>query len=353
MRDVVVCGAALMKDEARVSLEGVPDQPGISHRVFSAIAAQNIAVDMIAQNVGTAGRASIGFTVPRGELQATLAVVNNLAKDLGAQVVFEEDVSKVSIVGTGMRTHTGVAEKMFAALADAGVNLKMITTGDIKISVLVNKADGVRALRAVHEAFGLQKPRAGAGLAGARGSTTFQPRKSAVESDRDILSISQKLDSMEDILVSDVILSTDQGRITIFNLPDQPGNCSHVFQAVAAAGIVVDMIVQNLAGPGRAELSFSAPKADLERALNVTREIVGTVDAGTQVAADSNIAKLFVLGVGMRTHTGVARRMFGALAERGINISMINTSEVRVSVVVDRPRGDEALTALKAAFLVP
>src|SRR5262245_33862380 len=353
MRDVVVCGAALMKDEARVSLEGVPDQPGISHRVFSAIAAQNIAVDMIAQNVGTAGRASIGFTVPRGELQATLAVVNNLAKDLGAQVVFEEDVSKVSIVGTGMRTHTGVAEKMFAALADAGVNLKMITTGDIKISVLVNKADGVRALRAVHEAFGLQKPRAGAGLPGARGSTTFQPRKSAVESDRDILSISQKLDSMEDILVSDVILSTDQGRITIFNLPDQPGNCSHVFQAVAAAGIVVDMIVQNLAGPGRAELSFSAPMADLDEAAQVTMKRAKASASTVQIAAESQISSLIVLGIGMRAHTGVARRMFGALAAKGINISMISTSEVRLSVVVDGPHGPAALGALKEAFGIP
>jgi aspartate kinase len=353
MRDVVVCGAALMKDEARVSLEGVPDQPGISHHVFSAIAAQNIAVDMIAQNVGTAGKASIGFTVPRGELQATLAVLNQLAKDLGAQVVFEEDMSKVSIVGTGMRTHTGVAEKMFAALADARVNLKMITTGDIKISVLVNKADGVRALRAVHQAFGLQNPRAGAGLPGAPGTTTFQLRTTAIESDRDIVSISQKLDSMEDILVSDVILSTDQGRITIFNLPDQPGNCSHVFQAVAAAGIVVDMIVQNLAGPGRAELSFSAPKADLDKALQVTTKLAKTIDPAVQVAADADIARLVVLGIGMRTHTGVARRMFGALAAKGINISMISTSEVRLSVVVDGPHGPAALDALKDAFGIP
>jgi aspartate kinase len=86
--------------------------------------------------------------------------------------------------------------------------------------------------------------------------------------------------------------------------------------------------------------------------LQLTKQLVQGIDASTQVAADSNIAKLFVLGVGMRTHTGVARRMFGALAQRGINISMINTSEVRVSVVVDRKRGEEALTALKEAFHV-
>jgi aspartate kinase len=158
---------------------------------------------------------------------------------------------------------------------------------------------------------------------------------------------------MEDIVVSDVLLSTDQGRITIFNLPDQPGNCSTVFQAVAAGGIIVDMIVQNLTAPGRAELSFSVPLADLPRALTLTEEAVRSMGPKGSVVADGDIAKLFVLGVGMRTHTGVARRMFGALAQRGINISMINTSEVRVSVVVDRGRGEEALAALREAFTVP
>ena len=146
MGDVVVCGAALVSDEARVSLNGVPDRPGVSHRVFAAMAARNIVVDMIAQSVGSNGRASIGFTVPAGELHAALAVLRPLAAELGATPEYDEQVSKVSVVGTGMRTHTGVAERMFAALAEAGINLKMITTADIKISVLVDKADGVSAL---------------------------------------------------------------------------------------------------------------------------------------------------------------------------------------------------------------
>ncbi len=265
----------------------------------------------------------------------------------------EEEVSKVSIVGTGMRTHTGVAEKMFAALSSAGVNMKMITTGDIKISVLVDKADGVKALRAVHQAFNLDKPRAGAGLAGPAKPSAFKARRPAVLDEnggRDLASITQKLSSMEDIVVSDVLLTTDQGRITVFNLPDRPGICSVVFQAVAAGGIVVDMILQSLGGQGRAHLSFSVPAADLERALQLTRKLVQTIDPAGQVVADANMACLLVLGIGMRTHTGVARRMFGALAQRGINISIINTSEVRVSVVVDRGRGEEALVALKEAF---
>src|SRR5947209_19302042 len=159
MRRVPVCGAAIVKDEARVNLDGVPDEPGISHRVFTAIAEQNIVVDMIAQNVGSGGRAAIGFTVLQNELAATLAVLRPLAAELGAHLRHEEGVSKVSVVGTGMRTHSGVAERMFAALAAEEINMKMITTGDIKISVLVDKADGARALRAVHHAFQLHERR--------------------------------------------------------------------------------------------------------------------------------------------------------------------------------------------------
>jgi aspartate kinase len=350
MRDVVVCGAALGRDEARVSLNGVPDQPGISHRVFAAMADHNIVVDMIAQNAGEGGKAAIGFTVPGNELPTVLDVLRPLASEWGASIEFDEQVSKVSIVGTGMRTHTGVAERMFAALAAENVNMKMITTADIKISVLVSRNEGIKALRAVHQAFGLAHPPSAAGLR----PSAFGQKKPIADSRKPmgesrLAALTQQLSSMEDIVVSDVLLTTDQGRITIFGLPDQPGCCSRVFQAVASAGIVVDMIVQNLSA-GRTELSFSVPQAELDRALVVTREVVGTLDPSTRVAADAGIARLFVHGVGMRTHTGVARRMFGALAQRGINISMINTSEVRISVVVDRSRGDEALTCLKEAF---
>jgi aspartate kinase len=355
MRNVVVCGAAIVRDEARINLDRVPDQPGVSHRVFSAIAEQNIVVDMIAQSAGSAGRAGIGFTVLRNELAATLAVLRPLAVELGCGLRYEEEASKVSVVGTGMRTHSGVAERMFAALAAENINMKMITTGDIKISVLVDKTDGTRALRAVHQAFLLHEPRPGAGLPGSAGSSAFRQRPAAVVEDstgRDPVQPTQ-LVSMEDIVVSDVLLNTAEGQITIFDLPDRAGNCSHIFQAVAEGGIVVDMIVQNLATAGRAELSFSVPRSSLDQAVGLTEKVVRDIDPGIRVVEDADIARLFVLGVGMRTHTGVARRMFGALAQRGINIRMINTSEVCISVVVERTRGEEALACLKQAFNVP
>src|SRR6516165_3989622 len=107
MRGQPVCGAALVRDEARVAITGVPDQPGVSHRVFEAVAARNIVVDMIAQNIGSNGRADIGFTVPAGEVRSTMQALEPLAREWKAKVEHDDTVSKVSIVGVGMRTHTG------------------------------------------------------------------------------------------------------------------------------------------------------------------------------------------------------------------------------------------------------
>lgn len=386
MSEIPVCGAALAADEARIILEGVPDRPGVSHRVFAALAAANVAVDMIAQSVGSGGKAAIGFTVLNADLEKALKTLRPIVAELGATLAEAGRVSKVSVVGAGMRAVSGVAERMFQALAAEGVNLKMITTGDIKISVLIEEdaapaADepgvtdgpkekikkaheegkkavrGRKALRAVHAAFGLAKPRKGAGVPATQeegAAAGFKPRPAplVVPATADREAALSRLGGMEDVLVSGVHLNADQSRITIFDLPDRPGNCSTVFNAVATGGIVVDMIVQNITSPGRAELSFTVPKADLTRALKRTQDVVRQIDPACRVVGDADVAVLYVLGVGMRTHTGVARTMFGALADRGINIAMINTSEVCIGVVIDRARGEEALACLTDAFRV-
>ena len=129
--------------------------------------------------------------------------------------------------------------------------------------------------------------------------------------------------------------------------------CDRAVAAIAAGGIVVDMIVQNLTCLACAELSFSVPSTDVDRAARLTRQIAQSIDPKIQVAAEPSIAKLFVLGVGMRTHTGVATRTFGALADRGINIALINTSEVRINVATDIGRGQEGLACLKRVFSLP
>ncbi|MFO0797332.1 MAG: aspartate kinase [Gemmataceae bacterium] len=377
MREFPACGVALATDEARVVLDGVPDVPGVSHRVFAALAGANLAVDMIAQSAGGGGKATIGFTVPGVELDRTRRVLLPLATELGATFRETGKVSKVSVVGAGMRTVAGVAERMFAALAAEGVNMKMITTGDIKISVLIEEDGtaepppevvpgekikqahldarkavlGRKALRAVHKAFALADARKGAGVPAA-GGFRHKPSPAVVPGEKDREAAVARLGGMEDVLVSSVHLDAAQSRVTILDLPDQPGNCSRLFSAVATGGVLVDMIVQNLTAHGRAELSFTVPAADLTRALKRTQDVVRSIDPACRVVGDADVAVLFVLGVGMRTHTGVARTMFGALAERGINISMINTSEVCVSVVVERSRGEEALACLREAFRI-
>ncbi|VTS06443.1 aspartate kinase [Tuwongella immobilis] len=355
MLGVSVCGAAIAKDEARILLDGLPDRPGVSHRIFSTLAQVNIAVDMIAQSLGEAGKAAIGFTVMRNEMSLATAKLQPLIAELGGTIRTVEDVSKVSIVGTGMRTTTGVAEKMFAALGQEGVNIKMITTGDIKISVLVDKAEGAKALRAVHQAFKLSENRPGAGAPTSENAAPFSLSDAMNPSSKGAATqttqlIMQRLSSMEAIVVSGVELTVEQSRITIHDLPDRPGHCSRVFEAVAQSGAVVDMIVQNLTGSDRAELSFSVPNSDLLAALDSTRNAVRDIEVTARVTGDADMAVLFVHGVGMRTHTGVAEKMFGALAAQGINIKLINTSEVCISVVIEQAQGSQALAALKACF---
>lgn len=153
-----VSGAAMTPSESRVTVLGVPDVPGKSLQIFSAIAARKIAIDMVVQNVGTQGRADVSFTVPKTELKATIEAVQGVLADVGATgITHDEQVSKVSVVGANMATQTGVASRMFRALADAGVNIQMITTSEIKISTLVPRDQATIALRAVHTAFDLHE----------------------------------------------------------------------------------------------------------------------------------------------------------------------------------------------------
>ena len=344
MRQSAVCGAAIIRDEARIAVEEVPDTPGISHLIFTAIAGHNIVVDMIAQNPSTKGKASIGFTVPSGDLRRTLELLDPIARKLGARVEHDGQVSKVSLVGAGMRVHAGVAQRMFAALAHEKINLRMITTGDIKISVLVDKQDGLRALRAVHQAFSLEKTTRRTAARPVPSITPCLPAEGG-----SVTVLAQRLGHMEDILVSDLQCQIDQGRIAIYGLPDSPCHCSQVFEAVAGAGIVVDMIIQNLSR-GTADLSFSVPLSELEMARSITEELVYRIAPTSRVEADPSLATIHVVGVGMRSHTGVASRVFGTLARHSINILMITTSEIQLSVVVEKDQVNQAQESLRVEF---
>lgn len=154
LEQVDVRGAALETNEAKVTIRDVPDTPGVAARIFGGIARDNVNVDVIVQNVSAEGTTDLTFTVLKSDLAAARSAAERLSDEVGAAAVeVDEDVAKISIVGVGMRSHTGVAEKMFEALADNRINIQMISTSEIKISVVIDAEGGDRALRAVHDAF--------------------------------------------------------------------------------------------------------------------------------------------------------------------------------------------------------
>ena len=156
MEDVVVSGVALDKNQAKVVVSDLPDHPGTAAELFNALADADISVDMIVQNIGREGKANMTFTVPRDAINRAEKTVVELFPDEAQGKLFEaSDIAKVSVVGVGMRTHTGVAAKLFAALAQAGVNIQLVSTSEIKIAVGIDPKEAEKATRIVHDAFDL------------------------------------------------------------------------------------------------------------------------------------------------------------------------------------------------------
>jgi aspartate kinase len=154
MEDVIVSGVTSDPDQVKITVQHVPDRPGLAAQLFGPIAADNIVVDMIIQNASAEGYTDLTFTVPKGDAQKALAKVHAVAPELGAKgVVSDVGVAKVSIVGLGMRSHAGVAARMFETLAREGINIQMISTSEIKISVVIDAKYTELAVRVLHDAF--------------------------------------------------------------------------------------------------------------------------------------------------------------------------------------------------------
>ncbi len=156
--------------------------------------------------------------------------------------------------------------------------------------------------------------------------------------------------SMDSVLVSGVTYDKDEAKITLVRVPDRPGLASQIFTPIAEAGIVVDMIIQNASEDGTTDMTFTVPKADYKKAISLVEKAVPVVQA-KGVKVDPNIAKVSIVGVGMRTHAGVAARMFRVLASHGINVEMISTSEIKISVVIDDKYTELAVKALHKEFV--
>jgi aspartate kinase len=158
MEDIVVSGVTVNKNEAKVTICDVPDKPGIAAKIFKKIAEANINIDMIIQNTSRTGCTDMSFTVPEKDLKKTLKTAKDAAGKIGAgEVEYNDNVAKLSVIGIGMRSHSGIASRMFAALARNRINIEMISTSEIKISCVIGKDSAIKAVRAVHKEFGLGK----------------------------------------------------------------------------------------------------------------------------------------------------------------------------------------------------
>jgi aspartate kinase len=158
MEQPIIAGVAHDRSEAKITVVGVPDRPGVAAAIFQTIADAHVNIDMIVQNVSAAatGLTDISFTLPTAEGPTATAALQRVEKEIGFQkVLFDDSIGKLSLIGAGMRSHPGVSATLFAALAEANVNIEMITTSEIRISVVVRGEDLDKAVRAVHTAFGL------------------------------------------------------------------------------------------------------------------------------------------------------------------------------------------------------
>ncbi|MEH2292535.1 aspartate kinase [Nostoc sp.] len=352
-------------NQAKVALLRVPDKPGVAARLFGEISRQKVDVDLIIQSVHEGNSNDIAFTVTTPILKRAEAVTAAIAPALRSQsnpkfdeaeVMIEHNIAKVSIAGAGMIGRPGVAAKMFATLAEAGVNIQMISTSEVKVSCVVDAAECDRAVAALRNAFEIE---AGELLAGSRGelltpnSCTDAINRVSPNSCTDVINRVSPHSSPTPP-VRGVALDLNQARLAIRQLPDRPGMAAKLFGLLAQHNISVDMIIQSqrcrvIDGVPRRDIAFTVSRIDGENAKEMLTQVAAELGWG-EVVLDSAIAKVSIVGAGMLGQPGVAAKMFEALAQQQINIQMIATSEIKISCVVAQEQGVKALQAIHAAF---
>ncbi len=331
-----VDGVEVDRDQAKIALLRVPDFPGVAASLFGEISQRNIDVDLIIQSIHEGNSNDIAFTVVNQALQQAEAVAEAIAPSLRthpaatteAEVMVDRKIAKVAISGAGMIGRPGIAAKMFKILADAKINIQMISTSEVKVSCVINESECDRALHLLSQAFDID------------------------------------LSSQKEITVNKyagkhppvrgVALDTKQAQIGIRHVPDTPGMAAQIFSLLAKKNISVDAIIQSQRChivndvPTR-DIAFTVEQTDAEQACKLISELNQQIGCGA-VTGDTAIAKLSVVGAGMIGHPGVAAKFFAALAQEKINIQMITTSEIKISCVIAESEGIKALRAVHEAF---
>lgn len=332
-----VDGVELDSDQAKMALLRVPDSPGIAARLFSEIAQQNLDVDLIIQSIHEGNINDIAFTVVKKVIKQAEAVAEAIAPSLRsnpshldeAEVMVDKRVAKVAISGAGMIGRPGIAAKMFQTLAEAEINIEMISTSEVKVSCVIDEEDCDRALSCLCKAFEVDSSSLSSHTEDHGNKVNVPP-------------------------VRGVALDRNQASLALRHIPDRPGMAARIFGLLAEKNISVDMIIQSQRChvindiPTR-DIAFTVAQADGEIAKQALEELIKDIGCG-EVSVNLAISKVSIVGAGMIGKPGVAAKLFTALATEKINIQMIATSEIKISCVVAEEEGIKALKAVHDAF---
>lgn len=320
-----VDGVCIDQDQAKIALLQIPDHPGIAATLFGAFAEAGIDVDLIVQSIrkqnsGCENFNDIAFTVGKKDLERSQILVKGL--NLGAKnIIIEAQICKVSIIGVGIVGRPGVAAKMFLALAEAGINIQLISTSEIKVSCVIASVDAERAIATLQKNFEVP----------------------ILATDNIPSSLVNKNP------VKGVALDQNQAQLAILQVPDRPGIAAGILQQLADRGVCVDMIIQSQPNQDTNDIAFTLPSCDLHLAETVLQQAASKLGY-RDVIRNEAISKVSIVGTGMIHHPGIAARMFKALAQANINIEMIATSEIKVSCVVRKDLSTLALRAIHTEF---
>lgn len=333
------------QDQAKVALLRVPDSPGVAARLFGEIAAQEVDVDLIIQSIHEGNTNDIAFTVGGGALNQAEAVAEAIAPAWRnhptpapeeAEVMVERQIAKVAVAGAGMIGHPGIAATMFATLSEAGINIRMISTSEVKVSCIIDA------------------PAEESSRADSLTSRVIAVLCRAFEINSSPVQLPTPNRTVATPPVRGVALDMNQARLAIRHVRDHPGMAGKIFGLLAQQNISVDMIIQSqrcriLNGVPTRDIAFTVSQANAEAAQRTLQAIAPTIECG-EILVDAEIAKVSVVGAGMVGQPGVAAQMFETLAQRQINIQMITTSEIKISCVVAKEQGATALKAVHEVF---
>ena len=328
-----VDGVQLDTNQSKVALLRVPDCPGVAAKLFAETATVGVDVDLIIQSIHEFETNDIAFTVAQEMLPRAEAVAHAMAARLGdpsvadTEVIVDDSIAKIAISGAGIIGRPGIAAKMFQSLSDEGINIKMISTSEVKVSCVIDRSECDRAAQILCRVFEI------ASSALPTVNTTDKTVKPAVTS---------------------VALDRHKARVAVIHVPDRPGKAAQIFSILAEGHIPVDTIIQSqrcrvIEGVPTRDIAFTVAQGDAVMAQDAISKLASVIGF-QEIIVDNAVAKVSVVGSGMLGQPGVAAKFFTALARENINIQMIATSEIKISCVVAEADGVKALQVVHDAF---